>query len=241
MKKKIKVLAIIPARGGSKAVKNKNLRSLAKIPLIAHSINFAKSSEKIDQIIVSTDSDKIAKIANYYGAHTPFLRPEEISQDHSTDYEAFAHALKEFENINNYLPDVVVHLRPTSPLRPTGVIDNCIKDFLKSPADSLRCVIECVGANTPYKMWSINENLQLNPLLKVKGIKEPFNHPRQFLPKTYLQVGTFDLVKPNTILEKKSMTGDAILPFIVEAKYGADIDDYEDLKQMRNLYKNIKS
>lgn len=239
--KKIKVLALIPARAGSKGLKNKNIRTINKIPLIVYSILSAKKSRLVDEVIVTTDSARIKSIAKEYGAAVPFARPADVSRDDSTDYETIKHALDEFKKIYKYTPEIIVHLRPTSPHRPPGIIDKCIKLLLKHPnADSLRCVTECTGAVTPYKMWNIKNEKQLSPVVNLPGIKEPFNAPRQLLPKAYLQTGTVDIVRAETIFKKTSMTGDKILSHIVDNEYALDIDDHSDLKIMRAKFKNLR-
>ena len=238
--KKIKVLTLIPARAGSKGLKNKNIRTINKIPLIAYSILSAKTAKLVDEVIVTTDSAKITSIAKEYGATVPFARPADVSRDNSTDYETIKHALDEFKKIYKYVPEIIVHLRPTSPHRPPGIIDKCVKLLKNSNADSLRCVTECTGAVTPYKMWNIKNKNQLSPVINLPGIKEPFNAPRQSLPKAYLQTGTVDVVKIETIFKKRSMTGDKILSQIVEAEYALDIDDKDDLKIMRAKFKSLR-
>ena len=237
--KKIKVLAIIPARAGSKGIKNKNIKVINKKRLIAYSILCAKESQLVDKIIVTTDSAKIASISKKYGACVPFKRPAHVSGDHATDYDTIRHAVDEFEKIYKYYPEIIVHLRPTSPHRPSGIIDKCVKMLAQSDSESLRCVTECVGAVTPYKMWNIDEQSKLKPILNLPGLKEPFNAPRQLLPKTYLQTGTVDVVKVKTILDKSSMTGDNIMSYVVDSEYALDIDDYNDLKIMRSKFKAI--
>ncbi len=140
---------------------------------------------------------------------------------------------------DKYYPEIIVHLRPTSPHRPSGIIDKCVKMLAQSDSESLRCVTECVGAVTPYKMWNIDEQSKLKPILNLPGLKEPFNAPRQSLPKTYLQTGTVDVVKVKTILDKSSMTGDNIMSYVVDSEYALDIDDHNDLKIMRSKFKAI--
>ncbi len=140
---------------------------------------------------------------------------------------------------DKYYPEIIVHLRPTSPHRPSGIIDKCVKMLAQSDSESLRCVTECVGAVTPYKMWNIDEQSKLKPILNLPELKEPFNAPRQSLPKTYLQTGTVDVVKVKTILDKSSMTGDNIMSYVVDSEYALDIDDYNDLKIMRSKFKAI--
>ena len=235
----VKILAVIPARAGSKGVKGKNIRIIGGKPLVAHSILSAKESKLVDDIIVTTDSSKIKSIAKKYGALTPFDRPSRVSGDNATDYETIRHTLEEFKRAYNYYPEIIVHLRPTSPYRPKGIVDSCINLLKDSTADSLRCVTECTGGVTPYKMWSINNKKYLKPILTLPGNKEPFNTPRQLLPKAYLQIGVLDVIKINTILNKKSMTGDKILSHIVDNEYALDIDDYNDLKIMRAKFKTI--
>ena len=126
------VCAIILARSGSKGLKNKNIRDLNGKPLIAYTINDAKSSKFIDKIIVSTDSEEIAKIANQYGAETPFLRPKEISNDLATSEQALMHALNQLNEKENYFPDIIVYLQVTEPFRPKNIIDNCIQHMLNN-------------------------------------------------------------------------------------------------------------
>jgi CMP-N-acetylneuraminic acid synthetase len=155
MVNKPKVLALIPARGGSKGIPRKNIRDFAGYPLIAYSIKAALQSQAVTRTIVSTDDEEIAAVAREYGAETPFLRPEEFSLDNTTDLPVFQHALKWLEEHENYCPDVVVHLRPTSPIRPLTCVDDAVNILLSHPeADSVRGVVEA-GQN-PYKMWRID-------------------------------------------------------------------------------------
>src|SRR3990172_9041002 len=111
------ILALIPARGGSKGIPRKNIRTFAGHPLIAWSIAAAKQSELVSRVVVSTEDEEIAAVAREYGAETPFLRPVELAQDRATDLPVFEHALKWFEDVESYRADVIVQLRPTSPLR----------------------------------------------------------------------------------------------------------------------------
>ena len=115
------ILALIPARGGSKGIPRKNIRNFAGYPLIAWSIAAAKQSELVTRIIVSTDDEEIAAVAREYGAETPFLRPAEFAQDNTTDLPVFEHALQWLEENEDYQPEIVIQLRPTSPIRPQGI------------------------------------------------------------------------------------------------------------------------
>lgn len=222
------ILALIPARGGSKGIPRKNIRSFAGYPLIAWSIAAAKQSELVTRVIVSTDDEEIASVAREWGAEAPFLRPAEISQDKTTDLPVFEHALKWLEDVEGYRPDMVIQLRPTSPIRPKNMLDDAIRILQNhKDADCVRGVV--VAGQNPFKMWRFNgEDKPLNPLLDVDGIKEPYNAPRQILPPVYWQTGHIDVIQTSTISEKKSLTGDVIYPLVIDAKYTVDIDTLSD-------------
>ncbi len=222
------ILAIIPARGGSKGIPRKNIRNFAGYPLVAWSIAAGKQSKRVTRVIVSTDDEEIAAVANQFGAETPFLRPAELAQDKTTDLPVFAHALKWLEEKENYRADVVVQLRPTSPIRPRDCVDRAIEILLShEDADCVRGVVPA-GQN-PHKMWRISyENEPMVPLLQVEGIKEPYNAPRQILPPIYWQTGHIDAIRTTTILQKGSMTGDRIYPLIMDPRYTVDIDNLSD-------------
>lgn len=222
------ILAIIPARGGSKGILRKNIRSFAGYPLIAWSIAAAKKSSLVTRVIVSTDDDEIAAVAREWGAETPFLRPAEIAQDKSTDLPLFEHALGWLKQNEDYEPEIITQLRPTSPIRPKTMVDDAIKILLNHPdADCVRGVVPA-GQN-PFKMWRFNgEDKPLAQLLEVPGIDEPYNAPRQVLPPVYWQTGHIDAIRVSTILNKKSLTGDVIYPLVIDPKYTVDIDTLAD-------------
>lgn len=222
------VLAIIPARGGSKGIPRKNIRNFAGHPLIAYSIAAALQSRRVSRVIVSTDDAEIAEVACAYGAEVPFLRPAELAQDSTLDLPVFQHALAWLTANEAYAPDVVVQLRPTSPIRPVGLVDEAVHILLEHPeADSVRGVVPA-GQN-PHKMWRIDlQTGQMKNLLDVPGVPEPYNAPRQVLPPVYWQTGHIDVIRPVTILEKNSMSGEVILPVMIDPRYTVDIDSLAD-------------
>lgn len=222
------VLAIIPARGGSKGIPRKNIRNFAGHPLIAYSIAAALQARRVTRVIVSTDDPEIAEVARTYGAEVPFLRPAELAQDTTLDLPVFQHALAWLTANEAYAPDVVVQLRPTSPIRPVGLVDEAVRILLEHPeADSVRGVVPA-GQN-PHKMWRIDlQTGQMKNLLDVPGVPEPYNAPRQVLPPVYWQTGHIDVIRPITILEKNSMSGDVILPVMIDPRYTVDIDSLSD-------------
>ncbi len=208
------VLALIPARGGSKSIPRKNLLLLAGKPLVAYTIEQARASRFITRVIVSTDDEEIAAVSRAFGAETPFLRPAEYAQDRSLDLEVFQHALTWLEAHEQYRPEVVVHLRPTGPVRQVSTIDGAIETLLAHPeADALRSVSP--PTQTPYKMWRIEAGY-LRPLLELEGVAEPHCQPRQQLPTVYWQNGSVDIIRPRAILEQGLMAGRVTLPFIVD-------------------------
>jgi len=222
------ILAIIPARGGSKGIPRKNIRLFAGYPLIAWSIAAAKQSSLVTRVIVSTDDEKIAEVAREWGAETPFLRPAELAQDKTTDLPVFEHALKQLEEVEGYRPEIVVQLRPTSPIRPKSMVDDAIRVLLDhQDADCARGVVPA-GQN-PFKMWRFSgDDKPLGQLLEVPGIAEPYNAPRQILPPVYWQTGHIDVIRAATIIEKKSLTGDVIYPLVINPIYTVDIDTLPD-------------
>jgi YrbI family 3-deoxy-D-manno-octulosonate 8-phosphate phosphatase len=236
MRSKIEVLAIIPARGGSKSIPHKNIRSFAGYPLISYSIAAGLQSRSVTRTVVSTDNEEIAQISREYGAEVPFLRPAKYSQDNSQDFPVFQHALNWFADEQNYHPDLVIQLRPTSPVRPHQCVDDAVKILLDHPhADSVRGVV--MAGQNPYKMWHINPEGRLAPLIKVKGVEEAYNVPRQQLPDVYWQTGHIDVIRPKVILEKKSMSGKNIWPLVIDPLYTVDIDTLLDWENGERLVK----
>jgi N-acylneuraminate cytidylyltransferase len=222
------ILALIPARGGSKGIPRKNIRLFAGYPLIAWSIAAARQSKLVTRVIVSTDDEEIASVAREWGAETPFLRPAKLAQDKTTDLPVFEHALKWLEEVEAYRPEIVMQLRPTSPIRPVTMVDDAIRILLEhADADCVRGVVP--AAQNPFKMWRFNgERKPLNPLLEVEGIPEPYNAPRQILPPVYWQTGHIDAIRVSTIVNKNSLTGDVIYPLLIDPKYTVDIDALPD-------------
>ena len=220
----IEVLALIPARGGSKGIPRKNIRLFAGHPLIAYSIAAGLQAETVTRVIVSTDDEEIAAIAREYGAEVPFLRPAHLALDDTPDYPVFLHALRWLEEREGYRPDIIVQLRPTSPIRPRDLVDRGVRLLLEHPeADSVRAVVP--SGQNPFKMWRIEDDGYMRPLLSVEGIPEPYNAPRQRLPQTFWQTGHLDVMWRRTLLEKGSMTGQRILPLLVESRYTVDLDN----------------
>jgi YrbI family 3-deoxy-D-manno-octulosonate 8-phosphate phosphatase len=220
---KSEVLAIIPARGGSKGIPRKNIRLLAGHPLIAYSIEIAKRSSSVTRVIVTTDDQEIASVAKSLGAEVPFLRPSELAQDDTRDLPVFQHALKWLKENEGYQPKAVVQLRPTTPIRERNSVDQAVKILMENPlADSVRSVV--IPDKNPFKMWQINPDGFMQPLIPIKDMAEAYNAPRQVLPSAYWHSGQVDVIRPETLLRKNSMSGEKILPIILDPMYSIDID-----------------
>lgn len=223
---KDEVLAIIPARSGSKSVIDKNIRPIAGKPMIAYSIEHGLKAECIDRVIVSTDSEKYADIARKYGAEVPFIRPAEYATDTALDIDVFRHALTFLKENEGYEPDIVVQLRPTYPIRRISDIEAMVKYMREHPdVDSMRCIAP--AKEVAYKMWFKDDDGMLSPIMT--DIPECYNMPRQQLPKIYYQNACIDVVRASVILEQNSMSGKKIAGYEMDENF--DIDTEEEFKK----------
>ncbi|MFQ5921620.1 MAG: cytidylyltransferase domain-containing protein [Anaerolineales bacterium] len=232
------VLAIVPARGGSRSIPRKNILPFAGHPLIAYSIAAGLQSQRVTRVVASTDDEEIAEVARQSGAEVPFIRPVELAQDDTPDLPVFQHALEWLERQEGYRPDVIVQMRPTSPIRPPDCVDRAVDILLEHPeADSVRGVVPA-GQN-PFKMWTIAEAGRLRPLLD-SGPPEAYNQPRQALPQTHWQTGHVDAMRRRTITEKGSMSGEVILPLVLDPMYAVDIDTPKDWQRAERLVESAE-
>ena len=221
------IVAIIPARSGSKSIKDKNIIKYKNKPLIYHSIKIALKSKFIDRVIVSTDSKKYAEISKKIGAEVPFLRPKKFSEDKSNDSGWIQHAIEYLVNKEKYYPHFIIHLRPTSPNRELKTFVKGIKWFLKNKnkATSMRSVSNF--SQPPQKLFQIKKNF-LTGFFNEKYKGEYHSKPRQDYPNTYLPNGYIDILKTSYILKSKRIYGDKILSYITHPIL--DIDTKQDLK-----------
>ncbi len=221
------MIAIIPARSGSKGVPGKNIKDLGGIPLFAFSIIAAKMMSSVSRVIVSTDSSEYAEIAKKFGAEVPFLRPMDISGDKSTDYDLFLHALNWFDKYENKIPEFLLHLRPTTPLREPRIMEAAVKLFLenKEIATSLRS--GHAAPESPYKWFLKDEN---NYFIGLRDdlTPEKVNLPRQSFPSVYIPDGYIDVLKSSVILNTGTLHGDKMLVF--ESPFCVEVDTKEDFE-----------
>ena len=222
------IIALIPARSGSKGIPNKNIKLYKGLPLMAHSINIAKQCKFINEVYVSTDSEEYQKIAVQYGAKVFELRPAEIADDLSPDIDTFKHFLKWCKDYNMQIPDIIIHLRPTYPNRTLELLNNCAIEFLSKYENyhSLRTVVKI--KNSPYKMYYIMRNNLIPFITEDPRFLEPYNQARQNFVDTYLHNGCIDIVKTSVILKHGLLSGSNILPYIMDENETDDIDELKD-------------
>lgn len=226
-----RIVAYVPARGGSKRIPNKNVRPLAGHPLIGYTISAARESGAFDRVIVSTDSPEIATVAQRYGAEVPFLRPAEYAGDLSPDIEWVRHALTEFPGPR---PEAFAILRPTSPFRQAATIRRARRQLLEAvAADSLRAVQRC--SEHPGKMW-VARGPFITPLLPFStGSQRWQSTPYQTLPEIFVQNASLEIAWTRVVEETGTIEGHQVVPFFTEGFEGFDLNDALDWDQAELL------
>ena len=229
------IVALIPARSGSKRVPGKNIRPLGEHPLIAYTIASALASEVFSRVVVSTDSERTAEIARHYGADVPFMRPGKYSQDASPDIEFVEHALKTLGDEGEEYECFSI-LRPTSPFRKAETIRRAWAEFLaedgaegpvsQSRVDSLRAV-EKAGQH-PCKMWVVRGR-RMMPLIPFGPAEQPW-HSSQYptLPEVYVQNASLEIAWSRVVFNGRTIAGEVIVPFLTRGDEGVDVNDVTD-------------
>ncbi len=240
MRKSVAILGIIPARGGSKSIPYKNIAPLLGKPLIYYTIREAKKSKLLDAFIVSTDDFKIARTARYWGADVPFIRPQRYARDQSPDIEFLKHALKWLANHRGWQPEIIVILRPTSPLRTYRDIDGVVRFMREIKCDSVKSV-SLPYPHNPFKMWFLeHKTKKMKPLLPTRYFKKlGTDVPRQLLPKVYWQNGLVDATRAKFIKQGR-VFGPDMRGFITDPERSLDLDSPEDLKTVAAALKKLK-
>jgi N-acylneuraminate cytidylyltransferase len=223
---KPRAVALIPARAGSKRVRNKNIRPLGGHPMLAYSIRAAIDSGVFDAVICATDSEQYADVARHYGAEVPFMRSAEISGDKSPDIEWVVWMLKTLKESGRDF-EIFSILRPTNPFRQPETIRRAWSLFIEDPgADSLRAIGKC--KQHPGKMWVVRGK-RMHPLLPFSNGTTPW-HSSQYaaLPEIHVQNASLEIAWSRVPLEQDSIAGEAIIPFISQGLEGFDINDSDD-------------
>lgn len=222
MNNKLNILAIIPARAGSKGIKDKNIINLNGKPLIAHSIEAGLKSKYIDKVVVTTDGEEIAKVARKYGAEVPFMRPDYLSSDTAKTIDAVMHCIDEMKKLGEEY-DYMVLLQPTQPLRQSWHIDEAIELILEKNEEALVSVSKV--KDHPILMRTIDSNGYAINLLEGSSTKR-----RQDFQDFYKVNGAIYINKINENLNNETSLNDNKLVYIMDEKYDVDIDEMLDLK-----------
>lgn len=224
------ILAVIPARGGSKGVPRKNIRDVGGKPLLSWTIEEAKKSVYIDRLIVSTDDEEIADVARQYECEVPFLRPSHLAMDDTPGIAPVLHAL-------DVLPkyDYVVLLQPTSPLRQVIDIDGCIEKCLHEQANA--CVSVTLTEKTPYWMYKMTEEHMLEPVIE---IEKPYTR-RQDIPEVFALNGAVYIAKTNWLQETNSFLEKETLGYVMPKERSIDIDSELDLSLLEATLEYMKN
>lgn len=232
-----KIIAVIPARGGSKGIPKKNIVDFCGQPLISWTIKAALKTNRFDKVIVSTDSEEIATIARSYGAEVPFLRPKELALDDAPSLAVIQHLIEALKSKDQYIPESITTLQPTSPLRTESHIRQALDVFQNDPdADSLVSCIEVPHLFHPYSVMKLKANGYLTPYSK----KATLPSRRQDKPILYARNGAaIYITRTNKI--SSYIFGGKLIPFYMSVEDSVDIDSYEDLRLAEFFYKQRKS
>ncbi|MFT8348040.1 cytidylyltransferase domain-containing protein [Clostridium saccharoperbutylacetonicum] len=228
------VIAIIPARGGSKAIPRKNIKEINGKPLISYAINECKKSKYINRIIVSTEDEEISEISQKYGAEVPFLRPKELAEDSTPGIDPIIHCINWLRDNENYIPQYVCLLQCTSPFRKFNQINAAFEKLVSEDADSIVSV--CESEISPYWMKKIQNG-------KMKNFLEDdtFHARRQDVPKVYRLNGAIYIAKTDILLKNKNWYTENTLPYVMDRNSSIDIDDMIDFKFSEFLMKENKN
>ncbi|MBI2552423.1 acylneuraminate cytidylyltransferase family protein [Candidatus Uhrbacteria bacterium] len=234
----MKVLGLIPARGGSKSIPKKNIKIFCGKPLIAWKIEAAIKSGVIGRLIVSTDDQEIAEVARHFGAEAPFLRPAELAEDTTPTLPVVQHALSWFRQKEDYHPDIAMLLEPTSPSVQPFHIREALDLFVKTGADSVVSVVEVPAEYHPYWQFTIGEHDRL-ALFAGESIRQIVSR-RQDLPKTYHRNGVLYVFKPGLVFDPNpSIYGDDIRAYLMDPQYSSDINNAEDWSEAEDKMRTI--
>lgn len=234
----IEILAVIPARGGSKGIPDKNLRHVGGISLVGRAVRAALGAAHVTRVLGSTDSATIADEMRAAGAEVPFLRPAELAADDTPDAPVFRHAIEHLA-AEGYQPDIVVNVRPTAPLRTAAHIDGALQVLVDAPnAASVKSV--CLASEHPYKMWLMGDDV-LEPVLP--GMRARFGGDpdiaRQRLPLVYKSNGAVDAVRVEAFLAGGHFHPGVVVPFVMDDETSVDIDVEADLVNVEALIDDL--
>ncbi len=240
MSRPLNILGIVGARAGSKSIPNKNIKPILGKPLMAWIIEAAKNSKYINKLILSTDSEKYARLGREYGAETPFIRPAKFADDKASDVDFLTHAVDWLEKNAGYKADIILRLPPTTPLCKTSHINGVIEILLNDPsATSARTITP--APKHPYKLWKTEGDV-LVPFIpkEITGFAEPSNMPRQALVPAFAHVDAI-AVRYDTLMRERLLTGSRVRYFKIDKADSIDIDTENDFLLAEILLKNRRN
>ena len=221
----MKILGLIPARGGSKGILRKNIKNLGGKPLISYVIEDGKKAKSIDKLIVSTEDEEIVNVSRSIGCEVPFIRPAELALDNTPTIEVVRHALAFFEAKDEFY-DAVCLLQPTSPFKPPGFIDASINKFISSKSDCLISVLPIPHVFNPH--WAFKEDD--SGFLKISTGEKEIISRRQELPSAYYRDGSVYIINRNNIMKENKILFGKIAYILSDSKYYCNLDDLDDWK-----------
>jgi N-acylneuraminate cytidylyltransferase/CMP-N,N'-diacetyllegionaminic acid synthase len=221
-------------------VPQKNIRLLAGKPLISYTIEVALESNHINRLIVSTDDEEIARVAEKYNAEVPFLRPASLAQDDTPDQPVFQHALGTLKEQNNYEPDIVLNLRPTTPLKTAHTIDKVVEKIRETKADIVRTMTLVESVHHPYWMYNLDENIKADAFLPNLSLDNYYQS--QLLPNVYRINGVVDAYTKGTVIKGNMLANKNLYGLVISEEESIDIDleyDFALCEYMMNNYYKI--
>jgi N-acylneuraminate cytidylyltransferase len=228
------ILAVIPARGGSKGVPGKNKKLLNGKPLIQYSIDAALQSKYISEVLVTTDDLTIVEMAKSLGANVPFVRPKHLAEDATPTLPVIQHAVSYLENEGKQF-DAICLLQPTSPFRPKGFLDTAVETFQQKQTDALVSVLEVPHQYNPHWTFEANEH----GVLQIATGEKNIITRRQELPKAYHRDGSIYITKTNILMHENSLYGNSLAYIVSDSEYYVNIDTLEDWEKATELAKTI--
>lgn len=222
------VLGLIPARGGSKGIENKNIVDVAGRPLISYAIEAMGASESIDRIVCTTDSEEIAEVAQEWGAEVPFLRPASMAEDDSPVYPALVHAVERVEELLDFVPEFVVTVQPTEPLVKSDHIESAVRKATTERAESTITAIELEHDAHPYNIRRKRPDGRVEFWME----EEHYDHPTRQSKPTFYKFGNVYVTRRDVLLERERLEGEDNYLVTIDAISGLDVNTPEDLDEV---------
>ncbi|MGD2170705.1 MAG: acylneuraminate cytidylyltransferase family protein [Gammaproteobacteria bacterium] len=232
----MEILGIIPARGGSKGVPGKNIKRLGGFPLIVYTFEAVAASQYLTRTVLTTDREEIAELGRQYSIEVPFIRPAALSGDHAAAVGYIEHCLDFLQTNQDYIPDIIVLLQPTSPFREAGDIDHCVEMLRSSDADSIVSVTQLPVKYHPDWQFVVSQEGYLRPFTEIDW--DSIIPSRQKLESTYIRNGAIYAFRYESFQRAKNIFGCKVLAYVMPPERSVNIDDMDDWAQAESCLKN---